>query len=88
MAEQQGAPRKSTTYKDFQGMNSQDERYGCEDSEFFWLENVMRVGDGKLRSIPGPSAVLFNINTSRLLLDTKAGFVRLDSNLGDVALDG
>lgn len=51
------APRKTTTYKQFEGMNSQDERYGCEHTEFFFLENIMRVGDGKLRSVPGPSAI-------------------------------
>jgi hypothetical protein len=54
----EGAPRKTTTHKEFEGMNSQDERYGCEKTEFFWLENVMRTADGLLRSVPGPTAVL------------------------------
>jgi hypothetical protein len=54
----EGAPRKTTTYKEFEGMNSQDARYGCEKSELFFMENVMRVGDGKLKSVPGPSAIL------------------------------
>lgn len=51
----QGAPRKTTTYKQFDGMNSQDERYGAEKNEMFWMENMMRVGDGKIRSVPGPA---------------------------------
>ena len=88
MAEDQSAPRKTTTYKQFSGMNSQDERYGCEDTEFFWLENMMVIGDGKLKSIPGPGTAMF-ISTGGLLeLDSNLGFVELDSNDGVVALNG
>lgn len=58
MAEAKGPPRKTTTYKEFAGMNSQDGRYGVEKDEFFFLENIMRVADGKLRSVPGPSAIV------------------------------
>jgi hypothetical protein len=54
MAEAEGPPRKTSTYKDFSGMNSQDGRYGVEPNEFFFLENIMRVADSKLRSVPGP----------------------------------
>lgn len=50
-----GPPRKTTPYKDFSGMNSQDGRYGVENNELFFLENIMRVADGKLRSVPGPT---------------------------------
>jgi hypothetical protein len=52
----EGAPRKTTTYKQFDGMNSQDGRYGVEPNEFFYLENIMRVADGKLHSVSGPSS--------------------------------
>lgn len=41
-------------------MNTQDGRYGVEDNEFFYLENIMLVAEGKLRSIPGPSAALIS----------------------------
>lgn len=57
MAEFEGPPRKTTTYKQFSGMNSQDQRYGVELDEFFLLENIMRVADGKLHSVFGPSAI-------------------------------
>jgi hypothetical protein len=55
-ADDAGAPRKTTTYKQFDGMNSQDGRYGVEQNELFYMENIMRVADGKLRSVPGPAA--------------------------------
>jgi hypothetical protein len=58
MAQQEEAPRKTTTLKEFSGMNTQDLRFGVEDNEFAWLENIMRVGDGKLHSVPGPTAEL------------------------------
>ena len=72
MAESKGPPRKTTTYKEFAGMNSQDGRYGVEKDEFFFLENVMRVADGKLRSVPGPSAIVATFPTAGgdLLLET------------------
>lgn len=55
MMAEAGPPRKTGNFKEFSGMNSQDGRYGVEDNEFFYLENIMRVADGKLRSVPGPS---------------------------------
>lgn len=79
------APRKTTTYKQFEGMNSQDERYGAEKTEFFFLENIMRVGDGKLRSVPGPSLVLVTFPL-KLLLET--GDHVLLENGGRIILDG
>jgi len=51
-----GPERKTTTYKQFSTMNSQDGRFGVEQDEFFYLENIMRVGDSKLRSLSGPTA--------------------------------
>lgn len=82
MAEDE-AKRKTTTYKQFDGMNSQDERYGCERTELFLLENIMRVGDGKLASVPGPTGTpvevfpvpaLFHF----LLLETTPGYLLLE----------
>lgn len=51
-----GPPRKTNTLKEFSGMNSQDGRYGVEPEEFFFLENIMRVSDGKLHSVSGPTS--------------------------------
>ena len=90
MAESAGAPRKTKTYKCFSGMNAQDGRYGCEDVVFCFLENIMRVADGKLHSVPGPTAALvtFPITpavTGFLLLET-GDFLLLET--GDKMLLG
>src|SRR5215471_3804206 len=52
---QEGPPRKTSNYVRFEGMTSQNERYNVKDNEMFWLENIMRVGPRKLKSIPGPT---------------------------------
>lgn len=75
------APRKTKTYKSFSGMNSQDGRYGCEDDDFFFLENIMRVADGKLHSVPGPTAALV---TFPIIPPVVSGFLLLES--GDFVL--
>ena len=74
-ADDTGAPRKTKTYKTFSGMNSQDGRYGCEDEDFFFLENIMRVADGKLHSVAGPSAALATFPQNALLLETGGWFL-------------
>jgi len=67
-------------------MNSQDERYGCEDTEFFWLENIMRVGDGKLRTVPGPTDILMMFPSGPFLLKegqpsgSSSGFLLLEGD--------
>lgn len=48
------APRKTTTYNKFEGMESQNERYNVKQNEMFWIENIMRTGPRKLSSVPGP----------------------------------
>lgn len=80
--QQEQAPRKTTTYKQFDGMNSQDERYGAEKTEFFFLENIMRVGDGKLRSVSGPTAALASFPVAGafgFLLLQSGGYLRLQT---------
>lgn|SRR5262245_62138877 len=59
MAEETGPPRKTKTYRRFEGMNSQRERYGVSDDEMFYLENIMRVAPKKLHSVPGPHQIAF-----------------------------
>lgn len=54
MADEEQAPRKTTTYNKFEGMASQNERYNVKQNEMFWIENIMRTGPRKLSSIPGP----------------------------------
>ena len=91
MAEAQGPPRKTTTYNEFDGMNSQDGRYGVEKNEFFYLENIMRIADGKLRSVPGPTAIVASFPTGEgddgLLLETGLpDFLLLESGTNDKLL--
>lgn len=52
--EEGAAPRKTTTYNKFEGMESQNERYNVKQNEMFWIENIMRTGPRKLSSVPGP----------------------------------
>ena len=75
------APRKTTTYNRFEGMNSQDDRYGCRDEEFFWLENIMWVGEDKLHSVMGPGPVIVTLPIAFLLLETGAPLL-LETNFG------
>lgn len=56
--EGEGAPRKTNNYNKFEGMNSQDGRYGVADNEMFLLENIMRVSPRKLHSVPGPGPII------------------------------
>lgn len=89
MAEPEGPPRTSKNVNDFVGMNSQDGRWGNEDAEFFWLENVMRVGPGKLKSVPGPSGIVASypqdIGDGFLLLEDLA-FILLEHG-GKIVLE-
>ena len=80
------APRKTTTYKQFSGMNSQDGRYGVEQDELFYMENIMRVADGKLHSVGGPKAVDAQFppgGTDVFILGTPFGDI-LSSPAGDL----
>ena len=82
------APKKTTTYKEFDGMNSQDARYGVEPNEFFYLENIMRISEGKLHSVPGPSAVLASFgDTDFLLLESALDYFLLEDG-GRIILNG
>lgn len=42
----------------FKGVNRTDVRTSIEDDEFAWLENVMPVGKGNLRIVPGPGETI------------------------------
>lgn len=77
------SPRKTSTYKEFTGMNSQDGRYGVDDNEFFFMENIMRIADGRLKSVPGPSATrkeFPNEEGEAFLLLEDGGFVLLETD--------
>lgn len=44
--------------RNFKGVNTQADRRMINDDEFAWLENVMPIGHGNARTVPGPSAAL------------------------------
>ena len=46
------------SFSEFGGVNTQADRKSIDDREFAWLENVMPIGNGNLRSVPQSSAGL------------------------------
>lgn len=46
------------TFRDFAAMNTQAARQALKPEEFAWLENLMPLGHGNLKIVPGPSAPL------------------------------
>lgn len=51
----------------FKGLNTQAQRDAIDDQEFSWLENLMPIGDGNLRALPGPSPALYTAKTFTIL---------------------
>ncbi len=88
MAEAEQSPKKTTTYREFGGMNTQDSRYGVEPNELAYLENIMSIAEGKLHSVPGPSVVLATFGESDfLLLETALDYLLLEDG-GRIILNG
>ena len=52
------AEKKNHSFRDFKGVNTQADRKMIANDEFAWLENVMPIGHGNAKTIPGPSAAL------------------------------
>lgn len=46
------------TFRDFAGMNTQAYRTSIDDTQFAWLEGIMPIGYGNLKTVPGVSAAL------------------------------
>ena len=46
------------SFSEFGGVNTQADRKSIQDNEFSWLENVMPIGNGNLRSVPCQSSGL------------------------------
>jgi hypothetical protein len=57
---------------DFKGVNVQAKRQAIQDNEFYWLENVMPIGQGNLQVCPGPSAALLTLNNETVNYTTFA----------------
>jgi hypothetical protein len=54
-------PQKNHSFREFGGVNTQAARQVINDGEFYWLENVMPIGNGNLRAVPAPSSALVNL---------------------------
>ncbi len=50
---------KFFTIQNFKSLNTKAKRTAIEDEEFSWIENFIQLGDGNLRTVPGPSAALY-----------------------------
>lgn len=65
-----GLPEGWRTYSPFPfgGTNQQDAPHAMPDEDFFWLENIIRYGRGKLRSVPGQSTTPLYTATAGLTI--------------------
>lgn len=59
---------KQFTAYPFGGMNNQDSRQGMEDSEFFLLENFIKIGKGNLRTIWDNGAALYDAPAGKTIV--------------------
>ena len=50
--------KKNHSLRNFKGLNTQANRRMIDNDEFSWLENVMPIGSGNMRTIPAQSAAL------------------------------
>lgn len=67
-----GLPPGYKTYSPFPfgSLNQHDARHAMSDQQFYWLENVILDGAGKLRSIPGESTTpLYTATGGRTILN-------------------
>ena len=52
------ADKKNLSLRNFKGVNTQADRKTIDSDEFSWLENVMPIGSGNMRTVPAPSAAI------------------------------
>lgn len=55
MPEAREARKSNHILHDFGGVNTQSARQTIKDNEFSWLENIMPIGHGNLKVVPGPT---------------------------------
>jgi hypothetical protein len=48
----------------FKGMNQQASRLAIDDAQLFWIENIIKIGDGDLRSVPDVGPPLLTVPAS------------------------
>lgn len=49
---------RTTQLRDFKGVNQTDLRTGIDEAEFAWIENMIPVGKGNLKSVQAPGATV------------------------------
>ncbi len=52
----------------FGSLNLQDERVGIQDSEFYWRENLIRLGNGSLRSLWDIGASIYTVAPTKQIV--------------------
>lgn len=62
MATQSSNPPETISLGSWKGMNQGGSRGSIEDDESFWLENLIPLGPGNLRAMPGPSAAIVTVS--------------------------
>lgn len=80
------------TQQQFKTLNTKAQRTAIEDEEFAWLENLIPIGPGNLRSVWGPSAALYTAAVGRTIINfspfnigsTFYHFVLLDNGAADI----
>lgn len=60
-------PLENHIFRDFGGINTQPARQAVGNNEFAWLENIMPIGHGNLRTVQQISAVVATIPGSRTI---------------------
>lgn len=53
----------------FSGMNQQASRLAIADPEFYWLENLIKIGDGNVRAVPDKGTALYAVGDSRTIIN-------------------
>lgn len=56
--------QRGTPYP-FQGVNQTDDRTSIADSEFYWLENLLKIGAGRLRALGDTGTPLYRADPAR-----------------------
>lgn len=58
---------KVATAFPFKGVNQSASRIAMDDAEFFWLENLIRIGDGNLRTLWDAGAAFYSAPTGKTI---------------------
>lgn len=71
---------KTFQVRGFKGVNLTDARTAIEDTEFYWLENAIPVGGGRVRIVPGREAPIVTVASMWTSLTAPAMFPVIIAN--------